>query len=184
MDSTINTGKTGGAIPMAVAAIVMGAGFLLAAAVATAEHPSEHPKEHPSEHPAKAKAAKEHPAEHPQAKAASHLSKDDLAEAITAYVAAQTASGGGRYVVHDGEAGRDLSLVLELVHKERLSKVGEQTYFACADFRGDDGVVYDLDFFMKGKAKDSLDFTEVSVHKRDGKARYNWFEKDGLWYKK
>ena len=172
----MNTGRTGAAIPMAVAVSVMGAGFLLTATVATAEHP----KEHPSEHPAKAKAAKEHP----QAKAASHLSKDDLAEAITAYVAAQTASGGGRYVVHDGEAGRDLSLVLELVHTERLSKVGEQTYFACADFRGDDGVVYDLDFFMKGKAKDSLAFTEVSVHKQDGKARYNWFEKDGLWYKK
>ena len=174
MDSTINTGRTGGARPMAVAAIVMGTGFLLTASVATAEHPSEHPKEHPTEHPT----------EHPRAKAASHLSKDDLAEAITAYVAAQMASGGGRYVVHDKKADRDLSLVLELVHKERLSKVGKQTYFACADFRGDDGMVYDLDFFMKGKAKDSLTFTEVSVHKQDGKARYNWFEKDGLWHKK
>ena len=72
----------------------------------------------------------------------------------------------------------------EQVQKERLCRGGEQTYFDGADWRGEDGVVYDLDFFMKGKAKDSLAFTEVSVHKQDGKARYSWFEKDGLWYKK
>jgi hypothetical protein len=38
----------------------------------------------------------------------------------------------------------------------------------------------DVDFFLK-KEGDKLAVTDTSVHKINGKARYNYEEKDGVW---
>jgi hypothetical protein len=38
----------------------------------------------------------------------------------------------------------------------------------------------DVDFFLK-KDGDKLVVTDTSVHKINGKARYNYEEKDGVW---
>jgi len=73
---------------------------------------------------------------------------------------------------------------IDKVHRARLSKVADDKYFACADFTTKDGKVYDLDVFMVGPDKDSLEFSEFSVHKEDGVERYTWYEEDGLWKKK
>jgi hypothetical protein len=64
-----------------------------------------------------------------------------------------------------------------------LASLGNQTYFACADFKADNGKIYDLDVFMKGESVDELTPTEVSVHKEDGVERYTWVEKRGVWRK-
>ena len=69
------------------------------------------------------------------------------------------------------------------VHKERLSHIGEDIYFACADFNADNGKVYDLDIFLHGTNTDNLTVTEISVHKEDGTARYGWIEENGIWVK-
>jgi hypothetical protein len=37
---------------------------------------------------------------------------------------------------------------------------------------------------MEGPDKEHLTTTEVTVHKKDGKARYTWHEEGGLWKKK
>ena len=70
------------------------------------------------------------------------------------------------------------------VHRERLSKVGRNKYFACADFKAQNGRTYDLDVFMEGAAKDNLKYSDLTIHKEEGEARYSWYEKGGVWKKK
>ena len=127
----------------------------------------------------------EHPEEEPPAQAtAEPLTIDELADAITEWVATESIAGGGYLVIEHPDTGESLELTLDLVHRERLSRVGDQTYFACADFVGRDGTVYDLDVFMEGSTPETLETTEVTLHKVDGEARYTWYEEDGLWKKR
>jgi len=133
------------------------------------EHPQEHPAEHPQEHPA------EHPSE------AITIDKDNLAVAIEQFVEQDAALKGGYFLVVDDKTGEVLKLKLDLVHKERLASLGDNTYFACADFKTPKGKTYDLDIFMKGKDLDDLKVTEIMIHKEKGKERYTWEESEGVW---
>jgi hypothetical protein len=125
----------------------------------------------------------EHAQEHPQGQQPSGISKDDLADAIQNYVKREAALKGGFFLIYDKDTDRTLALTLDQVHRERLAKVSDGAYFACADFKTQEGKTYDLDIFMKGPNKDKLEVTEISVHKEDGKERYNWVEKHGVWSK-
>lgn len=156
---------------VALAVLAIG-GFTYAA-----EHPAEHPSEHSAEHPAKGAA------EHPTKASKANITKDELADAIEDYVEKDAALKGGYFLVYDAKAGKPLALKLQKVHKERLSSVGHDVYFACADFETPEGKVYDLDIFMKGPNKNHLVVTEISVHKEAGVERYTWFEQDGIWKK-
>jgi hypothetical protein len=129
------------------------------------------------------KQGQEHPTEHPQGHQQSAVSKDDLADAIANYVKRESALKGGFFLVYDKDTNRTLALTLDRVHRERLAKVADGTYFACADFKTQEGKTYDLDIFMKGPSKDQLEVTEISIHKEDGKERYNWVETNGIWSK-
>ena len=120
----------------------------------------------------------EHP-ESPEAK----VSMEELADAMEGYIEGQAAEHGGTFVTMDDMTGETLSLTLDKVHRERVAMVGEDTYFACADFTDADDKVYDLDVFMIGPDKDSLVFSEISVHKEDGVERYTWYEEGGVWKK-
>ena len=128
--------------------------------------------------------AQEHPKEHPKGKTPSAVTKEDLADVITDYVKNDAELKGGYFLVYDSVAKKPLALTLDKVHREKLTRVAENTYFACADFKTQEGTSYDLDVFMKGPSKDKLTVTEVSVHKEEGKERYGWIEKDGTWTKK
>ncbi|NOZ03728.1 MAG: hypothetical protein GXO92_03850 [FCB group bacterium] len=99
--------------------------------------------------------------------------------AIENYVTA--ASSEGMYRIKDEKTGQILNLKLVKVHKDRLSALGENTYFACADFETADNKVYDLDFFMEGATADDLIFTKAIIHKDQGVARYKWVEEEGVW---
>ena len=137
--------------------------------------------EHP-EHPTSGKA--ENSEEAAEEMKIAEVTKEELAEAISKYVSKDADLKGGYFMVFDREAKQPLALTLEKVHKDRLSKVAADVYFACADFRAHDGKkVYDLDVFMRGPDMDHLNVTEISVHKQDGVARYGWTEKDGIWTK-
>jgi len=127
----------------------------------------------------------EHPKkEHPTDKKQAGLSKTDLAAAVRTWVERESAANGGSLKVEDPIERKTLNLKLEKVHDERLSQVGPNLYFACADFVEKDGTKYDIDVFMTGKTKDDLKETEVSVHKVNGKERYTWYEDNGTWKKK
>src|SRR6266849_70284 len=143
--------------------------FLIASGqtVAQEKHP-EHPKK----------------SEHPKDKKQAGLTKADLGAAIKTWTEKEATRNDGWLKVEDPVQHKTLELKLEKVHDDRLSQVGPDVYFACADFVEKDGTKYDIDVFMQGKAKDDLRETEVSVHKVNGKERYTWFEESGTWKKK
>ena len=136
------------------------------------------------EHPTGSKKA-EHPTATitPQIVQGEKITLQNLAQAIESFVEADI-NLRGAFLVIDPSTNEVLKLNLEKVHKERLSHVGDDIYFACADFNADDGKVYDLDIFLHGTNTDELTVTEISVHKEDGIARYGWKEENGIWSKK
>ena len=136
------------------------------------------------EHPTGSKKA-EHPTATitPQIVKGEKITLQNLARAIESFVEADI-NLRGAFLVIDPSTNEVLKLNLEKVHKERLSHVGDDVYFACADFNADDGKVYDLDIFLHGTNTDELTVTEITVHKEDGQARYGWLEQDGVWIKK
>ncbi len=136
------------------------------------------------EHPTGSKKA-EHPTTSikPQIVQGERITMQNLALAIESFVEADI-NLRGAFLVIDPSTNEVLKLNLEKVHKERLSHVGDDVYFACADFNADDGKVYDLDIFLRGTNTDELTVTEITVHKEDGQARYGWLEQDGVWIKK
>ena len=104
-----------------------------------------------------------------------------LADAITRYVQDDSELKGGYFLVYDDVNDEVLALRLVKVHEERLSSLGDDTYFCCADFATPGGMVYDLDVFMQGESAAELVPTQITVHKEDGEARYTWYEEGGVW---
>jgi len=136
------------------------------------------------EHPTGSKKA-EHPTASitPQILQGEKITMKNLAQAIESFVEADITLRGA-FLIIDPSSNEVLKLNLEKVHKERLSNVGDDVYFACADFNAANGKVYDLDIFLHGENTDNLTVTEISVHKENGEARYGWVEQDGVWIKK
>ena len=146
------------------------------------EHPTaEQPVK---EHPVKERPARENPAEHPTKEhPGREITLDELSRAIEQYVKEDSTMKGGYFSVYDRIDKRPLALTLEKVHKEKLAKISEDTYFACADFRSTERRLYDLDMFVK--ASDAgMRVVEVDIHKEEGKPRYGWVEEGGIWKKR
>jgi len=148
----------------------------LAAQEDSKEHPKKQETEHPAEHPA------EKAAEHPAKEASTIITKDNLAEAVVQHVKTES-NQDRKFIVEDPKTGESLELELLKVHKDRLSAVGDNLYFACADFKANNGKTYDLDVFMEGKNADELTFNKFSVHKEESVERYGWKEENGEWKK-
>jgi hypothetical protein len=136
-------------------------------AVPTFAQQKEHPKEHPQEHPQNPPSGKK-------------LSTDDIDAAIRAHIEEKSKASGGRFEVRDDVLNKTWSLELVRVHKDKLQALADGRYFACVDFKAADGTMVDVDFFLK-KDGDKLAVTDTTVHKVDGKARYNYEEKNGVW---
>jgi len=124
----------------------------------------EHPKEHPQEHPPSGK----------------KLSTDDIDASIRAHIEEKSKASSGRFEVRDDVLNKTWSLELVRVHKDKLQALADGRYFACVDFKAPDATMVDVDFFLK-KDGDKLAVTDTTVHKVDGKARYNYEEKNGVW---
>lgn len=130
--------------------------------------------------------AQEHP-EHPKSETAkketSKVTTAQMAKAITDYVEKDTKLKGGFFLIYDPTISKSLELKLEKVHEDKLSKVSDTLYFACSDFKATGGKMYDLDFYMQ-LDESGLTVSEISIHKQDGKPRYNWSQEKGLWVRK
>ena len=153
---------------LSMLAVLAFAASVFASALAAQEKGKEHPQEHPKEHP-----------QHPNS---GTVSLEQIDQAIRAHVENVTKSSGGRFPVKDDVLSKTWQLELVRVHKDRLQALADGSYFACVDFKADDGTMVDVDFFLK-KQGDALAVTETTVHKINGKARYNYEEKDGVWKK-
>jgi hypothetical protein len=130
-------------------------------------------KEHPKEQPQK----KEHP-EHP--KSEKKVSLEEIDASIRSHIEEKSKTSGGRFDARDDVLNKTWSLELVRVHKDRLQALEDGRYFACVDFKSTEGTMVDVDFFLK-KEDDKLVVTDTSVHKIDGKARYNYEERNGVW---
>ncbi len=129
--------------------------------------------------------AQEHPSEHPKEKKHRPITKETLAEAIENYIASEAKKHDGYFVFkNEYEDGKELKLKLIKVHKERLAKLEDGSFFACADLKTPDNQIYDLDFMMKGTHADDLTLTNIWVHKKNGKPYYTWYEENGVWKRK
>jgi hypothetical protein len=118
---------------------------------------------------------------HPERVDLSQVTKESIAQSITRYVQDETGRHGGVFAIDDPQQNTTLDLNLANVHMERLSALGDGRYFACADFKGRDGHTYDIDVFMRPHSEAGFVPTDVLVHKQDGKARFDWVERDGRW---
>jgi hypothetical protein len=124
---------------------------------------------------------KEHPKEHPQnPPSGKKLSTDDIDAAIRAHIDEKSKTSGGRFEVRDDVLNKTWSLELVRVHKDKLQALADGRYVACVYLKAPDAAMVDVDFFLK-KDGDKLAVTDTTVHKVDGKARYNYEEKNGVW---
>ena len=127
-------------------------------------------------------AGAEHPSEHPAGEQ-SEVTTETIASAIEQHVEGKSKRDKGYFIVEDKKANKKLYLKLDKIHRERLSAIKKDRYFACVDFINKDGKSYDIDFFLKDTGK-GLKVTETIVHKKEGKARYTWEKKGDFWVKK
>ena len=126
----------------------------------------------------------EHP-EHPEhpSKETAPVTIQAVGKSVAEFIASDVKLKGGKFLVFDKAANESLQLDLVKIHMDRLTGIGNDTYFACADFQASNGKVYDLDIFMVGKSADELGVTEIIIHKEEGVQRYGWQEKEGIWVK-
>lgn len=129
--------------------------------------------------PVTATIAQEHP-EHPKSDQPKQISVNDLEKAIKADIAEKSKDTKGIFKLDDPEMKKTWDLTLDRVHKERLSKLSADTYFACVDMKDPGGKTIDVDFFLKSDGG-KLAMTDTTVHKIEGKPRYNWKEENGYW---
>ncbi len=140
------------------------------------EHPDEGGEEHPDE------GGEEHPDEGSQE---SSLTIEEFADAAKAHIEEEAKENGGYFHVMDEKQGEKLKLELTKVHRKRLSHLGNNKYFVCADFKSQDGTVYDVDIFMKGTNKSNLEeVRDPKVHKVGGEPRFTYHKVDGVWEQK
>jgi len=131
--------------------------------------------------PARGQEKKEHPKEHPEhPKSEKKVSTEDIDKSIREHIEKTAKASGGKFPVRDGVEKKTWELDLVKVHKDRLQALADGTYFACVDFKAADGTMVDVDFFLK-KDGGALAVTDTTVHKINGKARYSYEEKDGVW---
>lgn len=111
---------------------------------------------------------------------------EDVAKFAEEYV--RKNSKDGLFTYYDKGAKKELELIFDKIHQEKLSQTKKHEYFVCADFKGKDGKAYDLDLFVQGKSKGyfNIDKKSISIHKINGKEYYTWsyHEKKGIWVKK
>lgn len=129
---------------------------------------AEHPGEHPGT-PAKSE-SKERPGEKTM------LSAKEIIKGIKDNINKVTEEHKGYYPLKDEEEGKDLKLSLVKVHEDRVSYIKkDDAYFACTDFKTDDGkTTYDIDFWMKKNKKGKLEVYDTKIHKKDGKPRFTY----------
>jgi len=117
----------------------------------------------------------------PQSTPAQQVTTADISAGIKRHIASTRKQSSDKKF-HIKYQGKDLALDLIRVHDDQLSSLGGGKFFACVDMKATNGTVYDIDFFMGGQPG-SMNVTETSVHKINGKPLYDWKEQGGVWKK-
>jgi transglutaminase-like putative cysteine protease len=116
-----------------------------------------------------------------QEKKIKKVSIAEIDSGIRSFIQKRTKEGGGYFDVKD--RGKEFRMKLVRVHTEYLANLGPKSHFACVDLADEKGDVYDVDFFLSGEPG-SMDVTETTVHKLNGKPYYAWKQKaDKTWHR-
>ena len=115
-----------------------------------------------------------------QAKKSAEPTTDELDKAIRDQIAAKAKATGGKFQVKDNVLHKTWSLELVKVHKDKLTPLSDTRYFACVDFKADDGTAVDVDFYMDYKSG-KFSLTDITVHKINGKPRFMYEQKGDVW---
>ncbi|HEX4803686.1 MAG TPA: hypothetical protein VFV14_09250 [Myxococcaceae bacterium] len=126
--------------------------------------------------------AQEHPQEHPKktTSATKPISTAALEKAIKEQIAEKAKANGGKLAVNDDVLNKTWQLDLVKVHTDKLTQLDDKTYFACVDFKATDGTLVDVDFYMKDD-NGKLSLSDTTVHKINGKPRFNYEKKGNFW---
>jgi len=125
--------------------------------------------------------AQEHPQEHPkQGSLSNPVSVATLEKAIKDQIAENAKPNGGKLAVRDDVLNKTWQLQLVRVHTDKLTQLDEKTYFACVDFKADDGTPVDVDFNMKDE-NGKLILSDTVVHKVNGKPRFTYEKRGSYW---
>ncbi len=143
--------------------LVLVAAFCLAGGAGLRALAQEHPQEHPKDHPS-----------------AKRVSTETLEKAIKDQIAEKAKANGGKFPVEDAALKKTWQLELVRVHTDKLTQLDGKTYFACVDFKADDGTLVDVDFYMKND-NGKLTLSDTTVHKINGKPRFNYEKKGNYW---
>jgi len=109
-----------------------------------------------------------------------HLVNADIEAGIRGHIRQRAENNEGLFPLQTDS--HDLKLELVRVHTEYLARLGPERAFACVDLAARNGDVYDVDFFMEGRAGD-FQITQTTVHKHNGQPYYLWQQRpgDGTW---
>jgi hypothetical protein len=117
-------------------------------------------------------------AEHPGTSVVEHPGKavtaDFVKKAIGDHVKAEEKVNAGFFVLPDPELKRTWRLKLAKIHDpvRQFDKEGRTVYFACSDFKSEDGKdVLDIDFWMVPDGK-KMKVVDTKIHKINGKPRF------------
>lgn len=92
--------------------------------------------------------------------------QDVPAEQVRAAIREQIQADRGELSLENPAAGDHVDLSFDHVH-EGVKRTGGGRYFACVDFQGPDGTLYDVDYYV-----DSADYSveDVVMHKKAGQS--------------
>jgi hypothetical protein len=126
--------------------------------------------------------AQEHPSEHPKkmGSAVKPISTTELDKAIKDLIAEKAKANGGKLAVKDDVLSKTWQLDLVRVHTDKLTQLDDKTYFACVDFKAEDGAMVDVDFYLKND-DGKLSLSDTTIHKVNGKPRFNYQKKGDYW---
>ncbi|MEE9613520.1 MAG: hypothetical protein V3W31_01020 [Thermodesulfobacteriota bacterium] len=119
----------------------------------------------------------EHPGEHPGED--SEGMADHVRKAIKEFIWEDTRLKGGHFLVWDEKEEQARVLDFVKFHEKVRFIKKKEVYFMCTDFKGRDGTVLDMDFWLKKTDDGFLKVTEVKIHKVAGKPRYT-YDKDEM----
>ncbi|MCH8902335.1 MAG: hypothetical protein IIA45_00225 [Bacteroidetes bacterium] len=106
---------------------------------------------------------------------------NDLAKEITAYIQGEASLNGGYYRIKDGFTNTDIDLKLIKVRADEIKSINPTYHYLCADMVDRNGVKYDVDIWMNGVRKGTMDPKAAIVHKVDGKPNIEYTIVSGFW---
>ena len=100
-----------------------------------------------------------------------------LAGALASWMAQDRAANGGRFLLHDPDAGAVLDLAtIKLDDGDHLHRLADGRFLSWGEFRDAAGHLYMIDFYFRRSAETFVFDQEITIFSRDGVKRYGWDE--------